>query len=79
MTIRRVNLMVLRLGILVSAVGSVFGCGFLTMALVNMVQIKLGVVSCQSFYTLAAISPLVTLVPLALVIYVGLVLYSFSR
>ncbi|GAY37974.1 hypothetical protein KPL70_024587 [Citrus sinensis] len=79
MTILRVNLMVLRFGILVSAVGSVFGCGFLTMALVNMVQIKLGVLGCKSFHTLAAISPLVTLVPLALAIYVGLVLYAFSR
>lgn len=78
-TVVRVNLMVLRFGILVSGVGSVFGCGFLMMALVNLIQIKLGVLGCKSFYTLAAISPLLTLVPLSLVIYVVLVLYAFSR
>ncbi|CAN1150618.1 Uncharacterized glycosyltransferase MJ1607 [Linum perenne] len=51
------------------------GCGFLTMALVNLVQIKLGVLSCGGVYTLSAIAPLVTLVPLASVIYVFLLLH----
>lgn len=69
----------LRAGILVSAFGSVFGCGFLMMALVNLVQIKLGVLGCRSWDTLAAICPLVTLVPLALAIYVFLVLHAFTR
>ncbi|TXG74195.1 hypothetical protein EZV62_002774 [Acer yangbiense] len=78
-TLVRVNLMILRLGILFSGFGSVFGCGFLTMALVDLVQIKLGVLSCKSFYTLFAICPLVTLVPFALIIYVCLVMYAFSR
>ncbi|KAK3206379.1 hypothetical protein Dsin_020425 [Dipteronia sinensis] len=77
-TLVRVNFMILRFGILFSGFGSVFGCGFLTMALVDLVQIKLGVLSCKSFYTLFAICPLVTLVPLALLIYVCLVIYAFS-
>ncbi|KAB1225927.1 hypothetical protein CJ030_MR1G007555 [Morella rubra] len=78
-TMGHLNTAALRVGILVSAVGSVFGCGFLMMALVNLVQIKLGILACGSLYTFAAVAPLVILVPLALVIYVFLVLYAFTR
>ncbi|KDP42184.1 hypothetical protein JCGZ_02914 [Jatropha curcas] len=74
-----VDMVALRVGTLVSGFGSVFGCGFLMMALVNLVQIKLGILACGSLYTVAAIGPLVILVPLALVIYVFLMLYSFTR
>ncbi|KAG4385277.1 hypothetical protein GLYMA_12G058600v4 [Glycine max] len=42
----KINTVVLRLGTLVSAFGSVFGCGFLVMALVDLVQIKLGTLAC---------------------------------
>ncbi|XP_022752691.1 uncharacterized protein LOC111301358 [Durio zibethinus] len=78
-TLVDVNLMALRVGMLVSGVGSVFGCVFLMMALVAMVEIKLGTLSCGSLYSFAAIGPLVVLVPLALVIYVCLVIYAFTR
>ncbi|XP_027192039.1 uncharacterized protein [Cicer arietinum] len=74
-----VNTVALRLGTLVSAFGSVFGCGFLVMALVDLVQIKLGTLACGSHYTFAAIAPLLILVPSALLIYVVLVLYAFTR
>ncbi|PNY16477.1 protein maternal effect embryo arrest 60 [Trifolium pratense] len=74
-----VNTVALRLGTLISAFGSVFGCGFLVMALVDLVQIKLGTLACGSHYTLAAIGPLLILVPTALLIYVILVLYAFTR
>ena len=74
-----VNRVGLRVGTLVSAFGSVFGCGFLMMALVDLVQIKLGRLSCGDLHTFAAIGPLVTLVPSALVIYVFLVLHAFTR
>ncbi|KAK7262508.1 hypothetical protein RJT34_30082 [Clitoria ternatea] len=75
----KINMVVLRLGTLVSAFGSVFGCGFLVMALVNLVQIKLGTLACGSPYTFAAVAPLLVLVPTALLIYVILVLYAFTR
>ena len=75
----KVNMIALRLGTLISAFGSVFGCGFLMMALVNLVQIKLGTLACGSHYTFAAIVPLLVLVPMALIIYVFLVLYAFTR
>ncbi|XP_057456157.1 uncharacterized protein LOC130747289 [Lotus japonicus] len=75
----KVNTVVLRLGTLISGFGSVLGCGFLVMALVNLVQIKLGTLACGNFYTFAAIAPLLVLVPTALLIYVILVLYAFTR
>lgn len=78
-TMGHVNKACLRFGTLVSAFGSVSGYGFLVMALVNLVQIKLGTLACGSLYTIAAVGPLVILVPLALVIYVSLVLHAFTR
>ncbi|CAL0334107.1 unnamed protein product [Lupinus luteus] len=75
----RVNTMALRVGTLVSAFGSVFGCGFLVMALVDLVQIKLGTLGCGSHYTYLAIAPLLSLVPIALLIFIFLVLYAFTR
>ncbi|XP_062085062.1 uncharacterized protein LOC133791160 [Humulus lupulus] len=74
-----VNQVALRLGMMVSAVGSVSGCGFLMLALVDLVQIKFGTLACGSVYTFAAVVPLVILVPLALIVYVALVLHAFTR
>ncbi|KAI3682463.1 hypothetical protein L1987_82461 [Smallanthus sonchifolius] len=78
-TIAHVNLRVLRAGILASAAGSVSGCLFLTLALVDLVQIKLGKLACLDWYGLAAVGPLVVLVPLALAIYICIVLHAFTR
>ncbi|WOH09088.1 hypothetical protein DCAR_0728543 [Daucus carota subsp. sativus] len=75
----RVNKSVLRVGYLVSAVGSLCGCGFLMMALVNVAQIKLGTLSCGSGDTYSAVVPLLILVPCALVIYASFVLYAFTQ
>ena len=73
-----VNGVVLKVGILGCACGSVFGCVFLMLGLVNLVQIKLGMLGCYGFYTFAACLPLLFLVPLALVLYIGIVLHAFS-
>lgn len=64
---------------LVSGIGSVSGCGFLMLALVNVVQIKLGTLACGSAHTLAAVVPLFIFVPISLLIYVTVVLYAFTR
>ncbi|GMH30576.1 hypothetical protein Nepgr_032419 [Nepenthes gracilis] len=69
----------LRIGMLVSAVGSVCGCVFLMLALINVVQIKLGTLACGSSHSIAAVVPLVILVPFGLLIYVSFVLYAFTR
>ncbi|KAK7290078.1 hypothetical protein RIF29_04245 [Crotalaria pallida] len=75
----QINRTALRIGMLVSGLGSAFGCGFLMMALVNVVQIKLGTLACGSSHAYAAVVPLLILVPIALVIYLSLVLYAFTR
>ncbi|KAK9683372.1 hypothetical protein RND81_10G135500 [Saponaria officinalis] len=69
----------LRSGMLASAIGSACGCVFLMLALVNVVQIKLGSLSCGSSQSFGAVVPLITLVPVGLVVYVGFVLYAFTR
>lgn len=74
-----INKTMLRVGLLVSGVGSVAGCLFLMLALINVVQVKLGTLSCGSGHTFAAVVPLVILVPLALLIHVCLVIYAFTR
>jgi hypothetical protein len=77
----KINRAALRVGILSSAVGSVCGCGFLMMALVNVVQVKLGRLGCGTGGSAAwgAVIPLVTLVPTAMLIYIGIVFYAFTR
>ncbi|CAI9287999.1 unnamed protein product [Lactuca saligna] len=77
-TIAHVNLRVLRAGILASAAGSVSGCLFLTAALVDLVELKLGKLGCSDWYGVAAVVPLVVLVPLALVFYICIVLHAFA-
>ncbi|XVE52591.1 hypothetical protein DITRI_Ditri02bG0134200 [Diplodiscus trichospermus] len=74
-----VNKTSLRVGMLVSGAGSVAGCAFLMLALVNVVQIKVGTLACGSGHAYAAVVPLVILVPLALLIYVCVGLYAFTR
>ncbi|CAK7325773.1 unnamed protein product [Dovyalis caffra] len=75
----QVNKNLVRVGMLVSGIGSVCGCVFLMLALVNVVQLKLGSLGCGSGHSYAAIVPLVILVPVALLCYVSVVLYAFTR
>ncbi|KAL7113888.1 hypothetical protein ACP275_04G087200 [Erythranthe tilingii] len=74
-----VNLRLLQGGILASAGGSISGCAFLTAALVDLVEIKLGTLACWGWHTAAALIPMLILVPSALVIYIGLLFYAFNR
>ncbi|KAM3268064.1 hypothetical protein P3S67_031614 [Capsicum chacoense] len=74
-----INKNALRFGYLVSAAGSVLGSVFLMLALINVVQIKLGVLGCGSMFTYGAVVPLVIFVPLGLLIYVCIVFYAFTR
>nr|XP_015877247.2 uncharacterized protein LOC107413725 isoform X1 [Ziziphus jujuba var. spinosa]XP_048326634.1 uncharacterized protein LOC107413725 isoform X1 [Ziziphus jujuba var. spinosa]XP_048326635.1 uncharacterized protein LOC107413725 isoform X1 [Ziziphus jujuba var. spinosa] len=69
----RVNKSAFRAGMLVSGAGSVSGCVFLMLALINVVQIKLGTLACGSSHSFAAVIPLVIFVPSALLIYISIV------
>ncbi|OAY38514.1 uncharacterized protein LOC110625039 [Manihot esculenta] len=73
----RVNKGSFRVGMLASGVGSVVGCVFLMLALINVVQFKLGTLACGSGFSLAAVVPLVIFVSSALLIYSCIVLYAF--
>jgi hypothetical protein len=77
----RINRAALRVGILASAVGSVLGSGFLMLALINVVQTRFGWLGCGpgGSAAWAAVVPLVTLVPAAMLIYTGIVFYAFTR
>uniref|UniRef100_J3LVJ0 Uncharacterized protein n=1 Tax=Oryza brachyantha TaxID=4533 RepID=J3LVJ0_ORYBR len=70
-----INRVTLRVGILTSTVGSV--CSFLMTALINVVQVKLGCLDCGA--PGGCWGALVLLAPTALLIYIGIVFYAFTR
>lgn len=72
-----INAKVLRIGMLGSAVGSVMGCLFLMLSMVNVIEIRLGLLSCGSKSAVHAVSALVVLVSTALVVYISTALYAF--
>ncbi|GLJ42285.1 hypothetical protein SUGI_0875260 [Cryptomeria japonica] len=72
-----INNTFLRVGMLLSAIGSVCGSIFLMLALMDLIQIKLGTLSCGSGRSIGAVVPLFMLVPTALVIYICIVSYAF--
>ncbi|XP_038978133.1 uncharacterized protein LOC103703885 [Phoenix dactylifera] len=74
-----INARALRLGMLASAVGSMMGCLFLLLSMVNVIQIRLGMLSCGSAAAVRAVAALVTLVSTALVVYISTVLYAFTH
>lgn len=74
-----INVRALRLGMLASALGSVMGCVFLLLSMVNVIQIRLGILSCGSSAAVRAVAALVTLVSTALVVYISTVIYAFNH
>lgn len=74
-----INNRLLRLGMLASAVGSVIGCIFLMLSMVNVIQIRLGVLSCGIGGTVRATITLAALVSTALAIYISTVFYAFTH
>ncbi|XP_055812880.1 uncharacterized protein LOC129882548 [Solanum dulcamara] len=72
-----INLKVLRLGMMGSAIGSVMGCLFLMLSIVNVIQIRLGMLSCGSKSAIHAVSTLLILVTSALVVYISTAIYAF--
>ncbi|KAJ9169858.1 hypothetical protein P3X46_018006 [Hevea brasiliensis] len=72
-----INLNVLRFGMMGSAVGSVMGCIFLVLSMVNVIEIRLGMLSCGSKSAVHAVTALVLLVSSALLIYISTTIYAF--
>lgn len=74
-----INTKVLRLGMLASAAGSVMGCIFLLLSMVDVIQIRLGMLSCGSHASIRAVAGLIGLVTTALAVYVCTVFYTFTH
>ncbi|KAK4846324.1 hypothetical protein QYF36_015824 [Acer negundo] len=74
-----INLKVLRWGMMGSAVGSVMGCLFLTLSIIEVIQIRLGMLSCGSKSAVHAATALVVLVSSALLVYISTSIYAFWR
>ncbi|PPR93066.1 hypothetical protein GOBAR_AA27609 [Gossypium barbadense] len=72
-----INLKVLRFGMMGSAVGSVMGCLFLMLSMVNVIEIRLGMLSCGSKSSVHAAAALVALVSSALLVYISTAVYAF--
>ncbi|XP_075524013.1 uncharacterized protein LOC142556443 [Primulina tabacum] len=72
-----INLKVLRFGMLASAIGSVMGCLFLMLSMVNVIEIRLGMLSCGSKSTVQAVTALIVLVTCALMVYISTAVYAF--
>ncbi|RWR87807.1 hypothetical protein CKAN_01676400 [Cinnamomum micranthum f. kanehirae] len=74
-----INLRVLRFGMMGSAVGSVMGCVFLMLSMVNVIQIRIGRLSCGKADTNRAVVTLITLVSTALIVYISTAVYAFTH
>lgn len=74
-----INLKVLRFGMLGSALGSVMGCLFLMLSMVNVIEIRLGMLSCGSKSALDAVAALIVLVSSALLVYISTAVYAFLQ
>lgn len=72
-----INLKVLRFGMMGSAIGSVMGCLFLMLSIVNVIQIRLGMLSCGSKSAIHAVAALIILVSTALLVYISTAFYAF--
>eukprot|EP00253_Pinus_taeda_P017620 PITA_17620 len=74
-----INNMLLRIGMLASALGSIVGCVFLMLSMVHVIQIRLGLLSCGVISTVKATVCLISLVSTALLVYVSIVIYAFTH
>ncbi|XP_059306888.1 uncharacterized protein LOC132058377 [Lycium ferocissimum] len=74
-----VNRTVLRTGMLMTAVSSVMGCLFLMVSMLNVVEIKLGLLSCGAKSTILAVSSLIILVVSGLLVYIFAAWYAFTH
>lgn len=74
-----INKDVLRLGVVGSAGGSILGCVFLLLSIVDVIQLRLGLLSCGNSLTIHTVLALVVLVSSALCVYIFTVFYSFRK
>ncbi|RID45289.1 LOW QUALITY PROTEIN: hypothetical protein BRARA_I02031 [Brassica rapa] len=69
----------LRLGVVGAAGGSILGCVFLLLSMVEIIQLRLGLLSCGSSLAIHTVLALVVLVSSALSVYIFTIIYSFKK
>ncbi|XP_031123400.1 uncharacterized protein LOC116026090 [Ipomoea triloba] len=74
-----VNSKVLRLGMMASAAGSVMGCLFMMLSMANVIEIRLGMLSCGSKSAVHSVSVLVVLATSGLLLYISTAVYAFLQ
>ncbi|KAF8117472.1 hypothetical protein N665_0009s0001 [Sinapis alba] len=74
-----INSDLLRLGVVGAAGGSILGCVFLLLSMVEVIQLRLGLLSCGNSLAIHAVLALVVLVSSALSVYIFTVFYSFRK
>ncbi|XP_010513884.1 PREDICTED: uncharacterized protein LOC104789919 [Camelina sativa] len=74
-----INSDVLRFGVVGAAGGSILGCVFLLLSIVDVIQLRIGLLSCGSVLAIHTVLALVVLVSSALSIYIFTVFYSFRK
>ncbi|KAL3531031.1 hypothetical protein ACH5RR_010353 [Cinchona calisaya] len=73
------NRHILIYGMLASAIGSVMGCVFLMLSMVDLIQIRLGTLSCGSQWTVKAVCSLIVLVAPGLLFYISTTILAFLK
>ncbi|KAF8096288.1 hypothetical protein N665_0313s0054 [Sinapis alba] len=74
-----INCDLLRLGVVGAAGGSILGCMFLLLSMVEVIQLRLGLLSCGISLAIHTVLALVVLVSSALSVYIFTVFYSFRK
>ncbi|CAH8363512.1 unnamed protein product [Eruca vesicaria subsp. sativa] len=74
-----INSDLLRLGVVGAAGGSILGCVFLLLSMVEVIQLRLGLLSCGNSLAVHTVLALVILVSSALSVYIFTIFYSFRK
>lgn len=72
-----VNATLLRTGMLMTAISSVMGCLFLMVSMLNVIEIKTGMLFCGAKSTITSVTFLVVLVSSGLLVYISAAWYAF--
>ncbi|XP_055829862.1 uncharacterized protein LOC129899085 [Solanum dulcamara] len=72
-----VNVTLLRTGMLMTAISSVMGCLFLMVSMLNVIEIKTGMLFCGAKSTIIAVTFLIVLVSSGILVYISAAWYAF--
>ncbi|KAM3307150.1 hypothetical protein P3S67_008893 [Capsicum chacoense] len=74
-----VNEKILKAGMLMTAISSVMGCLFLMVSMLNVIEIKTGMLFCGAKSTIISVTFLIVLVVSGLLVYISAAWYAFTH